>query len=235
MKRFFITLTLLTALSGFCFGGGFYIDAGPSLNYVYYGNSVNSFIDNYYSNYGLTRTSWGASLSSGYRLLPSLYLTGSGSFTSDVLSGFGYNIDLFTPAAMAGVRWYPLSTHKYLQLGLDAGPSWFLFSTDIPGISDVTDIGIGVNVSVAFDLNQTYNGPGLMLGANALYTFVGKGSVLSSGVFVKITYKRTWGMDEYEKKDDMNDKRMSSFFLWPVIGAIAAWVGYNTIDSAGRS
>jgi len=212
---------------------GFYIDGGISLNMSNYGQPMDKFIDNYFSFYGLNRVVFGATVTSGYRIINGLYIVGTVIYTRDIIRGFGYQINLRSPALLAGVRWYPLKSHRFFQIGFDLGPSWLFFQNNIPGISDNSGIGLGINTTVAIDFHHNYDAPPFLFGGNVLYSYINGGSVITPGIFAKIIYKKTKnaGGEDF----DTGDASIAAGIIWPVFGVIATWIAYNMIPSSGRS
>jgi hypothetical protein len=198
-----------------------------------YWQPMDKFIDNYFNFFGLNRVVFGANVTSGYRIISGLYIVGTIIYTRDMIRGFGYQIDLHSPALLAGVRWYPLESHRFLQIGFDLCPSWLIFQNNIPGISDNSGIGLGINTTVAIDFNHNLNGPHFLFGGNVLYSYINGGSAITPGIFAKIVYKRTknTGGEDF----NIGDASIAAGIIWPIFGAIAAWIAYNMIPSSDRS
>jgi len=161
-----------------------------------------------------------------------LNVVGTFIYTRDMIRGFGHNINILSPSLLAGVRWYPLESRRFLQLGLDLGPSWLVFQSNIPGISDRSAVGLGVNTTVAIDFNHRLNGSHFLFGVNVLYSYINGGSVITPGVFTRIVFKRTRNAG-----DDFNfgDASTAAGIVWPLFGAVATWIGFNMLPSSNRS
>ena len=233
MKKLYCIIICILCNCNILFAEGFYIDGGLSLNMSNYWQPMDKFIDNYFDFYGLNRVVFGANVTSGYRIINGLYIVGTLIYTRDMIRGFGYQIDLRSPALLAGVRWYPLESHRFLQIGFDLGPSWLIFQNNIPGISDNSGIGLGINTTAAIDFNHNYDAPPFLFGGNVLYSYINGGSVITPGIFAKIVYKRTKnaGGEDF----NIGDASTAAGIIWPIFGAIAAWIAYNMIPSSGRS
>jgi hypothetical protein len=202
-----------------------------------YGREMDKLIDNYFDFYGLNRVVFGGNVTSGYRIINGLYVVGTFIYTRDMIWGFSYDTDIHAPALLAGVRWYPLESHRFLQIGFDLGPSWLSVESKVPNISRSPAIGLGINTTWAIDFKNTRDEFPLLLGWNFLYSYIKGdskgGSVFTPGIFAKFVYKRTKNIEDEDF--DINDASIAAGIIWPVMCFIATWIVYNMIPSSNRS
>jgi hypothetical protein len=172
----------------------------------------------------------GATIASGYRVTDGLYVVGSFVYTRDMMRGYGININFYSPSLLAGVRWYPTRNHKFLQFGLDIGPTWLLFRNNIPGIRNQTGIGVGINGTVAMDFNSSLNGPHWQLCGNIFYSNINGGSTVTPGITVKICYKRTKNMGDDDF--DPSEAVAASAVIWPSLLSLATLITFSMMPGA---
>ena len=229
-KYFFILMPLLFLnIGSTVYAKGFYIDGGVSMNMSNYGTKMDEFIKDCSELFSLNRSIFGANIASGYGIIPGLYIVGTFIYTRDMIRGFGYEINLRSSSLLAGVRWYPLKSKRFLQLGLDAGPSWLALKNNI-GLSDNTGLGIGINATVAIDFKSTFDTPPFQFCSNLHYSYINGGSAITPGISVKIGYRKI----NYDEFFDASDASVSAGIIYPVICLVAAWIGYNMIPSSDR-
>jgi hypothetical protein len=197
-----------------------------------YFTPMDDFIDNYFDFYGLNRVAWGLNVTSGYRIINGLYVVGTFIYTQDMIWGFSHDINIHAPALLAGVRYYPLKSHRFLQIGFDLGPSWLSVESEVPNISKSPAIGLGINGTMAIDFNYTRDEFPWLFGFNFLYSYINGGSVITPGIFAKFVYKRIKNIEDEDF--DINDASIAAG-IWPVMCFIATFIGYNMIPSSKRS
>jgi hypothetical protein len=209
---------------------GFYGDIAFSLNTANYGTSIDRLIDTYIDSLGFSRRTAGGSVSLGYGLTPGLFCTGSFLLVSDAISGFGNRMHFSSRFAFFGLRWYPLDSHKYLQLGLEAGPEWLVFKTDIDGVQDRSLRGAAINSMIGLDLASTLNGPSLLFSGNIMYAYINGGAEISAGLLLKVAFKRTKWAERYNE----TEMGYAAGIVIPVLVAFGTWLGYTRIPSHGE-
>ena len=226
----FIIITLLFLNAGsIAYAQGFYIDGGISLNMSNYGTKMDEFIADCSKIYSLNRSVLGANVTSGYGIIPGLYIVGNFLYSRDLIRGFGYEINLRSTSLLAGVRWYPFKSNRFLQLGLEAGPSWLSLKNNI-GIPDNTGLGIGINSLVGIDFKSSFDSPPFQFCINFLYSNINGGSKITPGISVKIGYRKI----NYEEYFNTSDASVSAGIFYPVLCLVTAWIGYNMIPSNER-
>jgi hypothetical protein len=189
-----VVILLCIGLSVFAQTGererGFYIDVGLGFGGISYKNDINNELEQA-DDLGYDRMTISLDLSIGWAVLQKLYIVGS-------LTGFGdriyksadymqYNTYLIGP----GVRFYPLSSGKYLQLGADLGLGRMVLDSNIPGAAGTvtSDPGFGIKFSAAYDFDSTMTGPALLLGGELLLDFIENETVTGFSIFAKFVYK----------------------------------------------
>jgi hypothetical protein len=198
-----------------------------------YFTPMDDFIDNYFDFYSLNRIVFGLNVTSGYRIINGLYVVGTVILTRDMIWGFSYDTNIDASALLAGVRWYPLKSSRFLQFGFDLGPSWLSVESEVPNISRTPAIGLGINITAAIDFKNTRDEFPLLLGGNFLYSYIKGGSVITPGIFAKFVYKRTKNIGDEDF--NTNDASTATGIIVPIICLIATWIGYNMIPPSQRS
>ncbi|MDR0656679.1 MAG: hypothetical protein LBG22_10230 [Treponema sp.] len=126
-----------------------------------------------------------------------------------------------------------MKSKKYLQLGMEAGPSWLILESDIPHVSNETGLGLGINAIVAMDFNPVSNGPHFQLCGDMMYAHINGGSEITAGIFLKVAYKKAKKI--LDSDDDIDTLSLAAGIVLPVLTAIGTWIGYNMIPSSDRS
>jgi hypothetical protein len=168
---------------------GIYIDAGIGFGGISYNDEIDNLLE-WADDNGLDRMTISLDLSIGWAVLQKLYVVGS-------LTGFGdriykssdymqLNTYLFGP----GVRFYPLSSGKHLQLGADLGFGRMVLDSNISSVGTIaSEGGFGVKISAAYDFDSTMTGPALLLGGEFLMDFIEGESITGFSIFAKFVYK----------------------------------------------
>ena len=192
MKKAAVVLALLVFLGVFSHAQeerrGFYFDIGAGWAWIIYPEPFNTQVKNIAKVSGITRLTMDADLSIGYAVLPRLYIVGSVGCIVDSLHASNA-LYLTTLMLGPGIKFYPLPSMKYLQLGFDAGYTnmYMKISDDPNSISG--DGGFGMQISVACDFDSTLTGPALLLGGK-FYMGILDGEFLPGfGLFAKFVVK----------------------------------------------
>jgi hypothetical protein len=194
-RKFLLALITFTGVCAMAFSQsnernrGFYIDAGLGFGGISYNKEIDDMLKTA-DDYGVDRMTISLDLSIGWAVLQNVYVVGS-------ITGFGdrlykssdymqINTYLFGP----GVRFYPLTSGKHLQLGADLGLGKMVVVSNISGIeANSSDSGFAMKFSVAYDFDSTMTGPALLLGGEALLEFIEGEKVAGFSIFAKFVFK----------------------------------------------
>jgi len=167
---------------------GFYVDVGAGWGWIKYPEPFNSSVKSVADLPGVTRISIDIDLSLGYAVIPNLYIVGSLGGIADSLSASN-TLTMMTMFIGPGVKFYPLPSKKYLQLGLDIGYSGFSISDSRSSDSIKGPTGFAFQLSVVGDFDKTMTGPALLLGGK-FYLGILDGEVVPAfSLFAKFVYK----------------------------------------------
>ena len=195
MRKYFLLAILVILLSFPVMASGFYFDIGFGLGGGWTFIDGNNFLKEL-EKAGVDVSTLGVNLDlkAGYGPFGRVPLFIVGNF-----GGIGHRIydknnyiQFNSYIAGAGVIFYPI---KWLQLALDAGMSWGVNQTDIPGIIMYNTSGIGFawDVSIAADLGGPKHGFLIGLKYIAAYNTLetSKADINSSvlGIFFKYAYR----------------------------------------------
>ena len=166
---------------------GIYLDFGLGAAAVSYGNDVDDSLDLLEDN-GFDRTTLSLDLSVGWAVRPNLFLVGSISGFADRLDDGDDDLQLNTYLTGVGVRYYPLSSMKHLQLGADVGiANMVLQSSEVD--DETSDAGAGLKLSVAWDFDSTLKGPALLLGLQFMTASIEHETVTGGSLFARFLLK----------------------------------------------
>ena len=195
MKKVLAFMLLLMIVGAFVYSQeeytrrGFYIDIGAGWGWIKYPEPLNSAMKWANSFPGVTRMSIDIDLSIGYAVLQNLYIVGSIGGIADSLSAKN-TLTLMTMFVGPGVKFYPLPSKKYLQLGLDAGYSGLSLSISDSPYDDVNGPnGFAFQFSLIGDFDRTLTGPALLLGGKFYLGFLDGEAVPAFSLFAKFVYK----------------------------------------------
>ena len=87
-----------------------------------------------------------------------------------------------------GIRYYPLPSTKYLQLGADVGYSMMWLRTITTAVVK-SDPGLGLKLSAAFDFNSTLSGWSLMTGTEVMTFFIPNNTIIGLTFFARAVFK----------------------------------------------
>jgi hypothetical protein len=168
---------------------GFYLDAGIGFGGVRYGVEIDDMLKSL-DGAGLDRVTVSLDFSAGWAVTPNLYVVGSITGFGDRLYLGSEYFQLSTYLLAPGVRFYPLSSMKKFQLGLDAGFARMVLATNIPSPTTATsEPGFGVKISAAHDFDTTMTGPALLLGGECLVDFIEHETIAGFSLFAKFVFK----------------------------------------------
>lgn len=192
MKKAAILLALLVTL-GVLAGAqeetrGFYIDVGGGWTWIKYPDPFNTMVKNIAKISGISRTSIDIDLSIGYALHPRFYLVGSLGGVIDSLSAVN-TLSFTTLTFGPGIKFYPLPSMKYLQLGFDMGYSSMSVSLSDSSESFSGPGGFAMQLSVFGDFDSTLCGPALLMGAKGYLGILDGEMVSSVSVVAKFVFK----------------------------------------------
>jgi hypothetical protein len=169
---------------------GLYIEAGLGWGGIAYNKDLNNEIDGLMREYDMSRITYNTDIALGWAVLPALYVTGAFSMISDNMVLFPNSITLNTFLYGAGVRYYPLKSKKYLQLGLDLLRSEFMVQYSYyPSKFESEDGGFGAKISASYDLDKTMTGFSLLSGTSFLVDFVEDKTYIAWSFFIKALFK----------------------------------------------
>ena len=191
MKKVLVCMILLMFMGTFINAQerrGFYFDIGAGWGWIKYPEPLNTSVKKAADLSGVTRISIDFDLSIGYALLQNFYLVGSLGGIADSLSSKN-TLTMLTMFVGPGIKFYPLPSKKYLQLGFDAGYSGFSVSVSDSKDSYNGPNGFGMQISLIGDFDRTLTGPALLLGGKFYLGFM-DGEVLPGfSLFAKFAYK----------------------------------------------
>jgi len=167
---------------------GFYIDAGGGWTFVSYPEPFNSRINSFMALTGASRSTIDLDLSIGYAVLPNLCIVGSFGFNYDSLtvsSTLEYSTGLIGP----GLKFYPLPSMKYLQLGLDIGYTAISIIDSRYPDSDDGPSGFGAQITAAYDFSSKLTGPAVLLGGKFYAGYLDGQFMPAFSIFAKFVYK----------------------------------------------
>lgn len=168
---------------------GFYIDAGLGFGGASYGHQVDDALDEA-EDAGFDRIALSLDLAVGGAVLPNLYVVGSLSGFADRLWESDEYLQVNTYLIGAGVRYYPLPSHKHLLLGADVGLAKLNLQTSVDAYDDVSsDNGAGFKLLVAYDIDSTLRGPTLQVGAQFMSASIEDVNFKGFSVFAKFAFK----------------------------------------------
>jgi hypothetical protein len=194
LKHFVIVAILLaTGTTAFSQTGernrGFYIDAGLGIGGFSYSSELNDAIKAA-DNAGADRLTVALDASIGWALMPKLYLVGSVTGFGDRLSQSSDYMQINSYLFGPGIKWYPLSSGKYLQVGADIGLASASLVTNILDNANVaSEPGFGFKVSAAFDIDRTMTGPTVLIGGELLMNFIEEEVFSGYAFLVKFAFK----------------------------------------------
>ena len=194
MKKIFVILFLLFIFGSFVYAQdegvqrGFYIDVGLGWSWISYPEPLDSSVKAVSKLPSVSRVSLDFDLSIGYALMQNLYMVGSMGMVGDSLSSAN-TMTLTTILIGPGLKFYPLASQKYLQLGFDAG-----YSAMSVSVSDSKDTyngpnGFGMQFTVVGDFDSTLTGPALLMGGKLYLGFLDSEMVAAFSLFAKFVYK----------------------------------------------
>jgi hypothetical protein len=171
-------------------GRGFYIDAGIGYGGIIYSNESDIMVKNIQDD-GFNRITLLVDVSIGWAVLQNLYLAGSFTGFADRFFKSSDYKQLNTGLYGLGVKFYPLSSKKHLQIGADLGLGSTGLVTYINGSTDtiISDPGFGMKISAAYDFDSTMTGPALLLGGDILLAFTEGETRTCFSIFAKFVYK----------------------------------------------
>ena len=124
--------------------------------------------------------------------LPDLYFVGSFTLLQDFVPADFGNVkakNTSTSFMIApGIRYYPLPSMKYLQLGADVGYSMMWLRTITSAVVK-SDPGLGLKASAAFDFNSTLTGWSLMVGTEVMTFFIPSNTIIGLTCFARAVFK----------------------------------------------
>jgi hypothetical protein len=168
---------------------GFYIDIGLGFGGIsYFGGNTKTIADGFNETANTHMTLDLNILTIGWALTQNVYLVGTMAGVGD-----GYFDSQMKQSQLSvamygiGVRYYPLPNKKYLQLGLDFGPS-------LMGIVDnnetsYSDLGFSARFSAAYDFDSTMTGFTGIPGGALMMNIIESDVSLSYTIFFKLAFK----------------------------------------------
>jgi hypothetical protein len=167
---------------------GFYIDAGLGIGGFSYSSELNDAIK-MADNAGAEHVTVALDASIGWALMQKLYLVGSiTGFGDRIANGSEYvqiNSYLFGP----GIKWYPLSSGKYLQVGADIGLASATLLSSMQGYNVASEPGLGFKISAAYDIDWTMTGLTALFGGELLMNFIEGEAFTGYAIFTKLAFK----------------------------------------------
>jgi hypothetical protein len=169
---------------------GFYMDMGLGFGGVGYGEEIDNLLE-WADDNGVDRMTISLDFSIGGAVSQNLYVVGSIAGFADGLQKSSNYMQLTTMLLGLGVRFYPLSSMKHLQLGADVGLGEIGFSSNVAGVEvEVTsDPGFGIKLSAAYDFDSTMTGLALLLGGEVLLDFIEGETIAGYSIFAKFVIK----------------------------------------------
>ena len=168
---------------------GFYIDVGLGFGGISYNDEIDDLLE-WADDNGLDRITISLDLSIGWAVLQKLYVVGSVTGFGDRIYKSSDYMQLNTYLMGPGVRLYPLTSGKHLQIGADLGLGRMVLDSNISGVGTVTsEPGFGVKFSVGYDFDSTMTGAALLLGGELLLDFIENETVTGFSIFAKFVYK----------------------------------------------
>ncbi|GMO52806.1 MAG: hypothetical protein Pg6C_19090 [Treponemataceae bacterium] len=174
---------------------GIYFDIGLGFSFTRYGSELDDVIKQVRDD-GFDRMAVALDSSIGWAVTQKLYAVGSFCGLGDRLTyessekTADYYVQINTYLFGLGIRWYPLPSGKYLQLGADAGFGRFIAVSNIPGMKTaLSDWGFAQKLSIALDIDRTMTGPAILLGFEELLEFVEDDTAAGFSIFVKFVFK----------------------------------------------
>ncbi|MDR2490643.1 MAG: hypothetical protein LBD20_04480 [Spirochaetaceae bacterium] len=235
VKRFILALAF-TAAAATVFGQqrrNFYVDAGAGL-----GANLYSFYDCISSQW-VQDESWFVTASAGWSpLLRFLYITATFMYGRETNSLLSQSVSFETINVSGGLRFYPLRSAKYLQVGLDIGPSFVSFTNMAAGtvIPPGLDTGVTFTGIVAYDFSRSLLGPTLQLGTNIAFTKFESEWIVHTGLFAKAAFKGIGRRGADRAITDDTGDMVLAFPLAAVLGtAVACWTAYRALKYGDRS
>ena len=167
---------------------GFYIDVGGGWSFIKYPEPFNTNVKNVAKNSAVTRITVDFDLSIGGAVIQNLFVVGTLGGIGDSLSASN-TLTLSTFLLGPGIKFYPLPSKKYLQIGLDLGYSFFTITDSRYTESEMGPKGFAAQISAAADFDSTLTGPALLLGGKFYLGILDGEAVTSFSIFAKFVYK----------------------------------------------
>jgi hypothetical protein len=168
---------------------GFYIDGGFGFGWIGYSGERDDLRE-WADGNGFDRTTIALDLSIGWAVLQNLYAVGSVTGFGDRLYKSSDYIQSNSYLFGAGIRFYPLSSMKHLQLGADLGIGRTVLDSNISDVDPVvSDPGFAMKISAAYDFDSTMTGPALLLGGEFLLDLIESETIAGFSLFAKFVYK----------------------------------------------
>jgi hypothetical protein len=166
-----------------------YIDFGLGFGDISYNGELDDALESAKDN-GFDRVMVALDLSIGWAISQKWYIVGSITGLGDRLYYLSDYIQLNTYLIGPGIRLYPLPSGKYLQLGVDFGMGRMVSDSNVDQVDGlVSEPGIGVKVSAAYDFDSTLTGFTFLLGAEFLADFIEDETICSVSLFGKFAFK----------------------------------------------
>ena len=127
----------------------------------------------------------------GWAILQNFYIVGTLPGFSDKLHKHSDFIQIDTCLFGLGVRFYPLPSMKYLQLGTDLKFGRIVLYTNNSEVKRFNTDPFGIKFSTAYDFNSSMTGMALLLGSEVLldYFIESKTTITGLSIFAKLVYK----------------------------------------------
>jgi len=169
---------------------GFYFDIGMGLfGRISYDDELDDALE-LLEKLGAERLTISLGLAAGGAITQNIYIVGSISAFGDRFDINSNYMQLNTYLLGAGIRYYPLPSMKWLQIGADYGISWLVLTTDVIGEQvAVSDFGTGLRLSVSCDFNGRMTGPSFLLGGELLISTIESDLVAGISLFGKLVFK----------------------------------------------
>jgi hypothetical protein len=196
-RRFLPALVIFAVVSGTAFSQttertrSFYFDTGIGFGGIRYPASELNDAFELLKDNGYDQMTFSLDVSIGGALLQNLYMVGTIAGIGDSYNKSSDYIQMTTVLVGVGIRFYPLPSKKYLQLGADAGFGQMSLDTNIKAVQSAmeSDLGQALKFSLAYDFDTTMTGFTLLLGSEVLLAFIEGETVTGYSVFLKLAFK----------------------------------------------